>query len=147
MSGRRMSKKIVPGRYRGWRQRSLTAPHIEPRLHPTSAGFIGVLTGFSFTKVQHTVHANIYTHLHNRFHVNRFVMHPEIRGEPARLSQAEHDGPEEFFLLQRSCQYKEAEKTGVEKCMQRSGVSGRLLKSTKLPPVPTVKLFPKLMNK
>lgn len=42
-------------------------------------------------------------------------MHPEIRRERAEL-----DGPEEFFLLQRNCQYKEAEKTGLDKFMQRS---------------------------
>lgn len=120
MSGRRTPKKIVPGRSQGGRGRSLTAPHIEPRLHPTSAGFIGVLQGFSFTKVQHTVHANVYTHLHNRFHVNRFVMHPEIRGDGRCCRELSTMARRSFFLLQRSCQYAEAEKTGVEKCMQRS---------------------------
>lgn len=90
-----------------------------------------MLGGFSFTKVQHTGNANTYTHLHNGFHVTRFVMHPEIRRDQRRCYQDEPDGLEEFFLLQRNCQYKEAGKTGWAKFMQRSagewGVQEELL--------------------
>lgn len=130
MSGRRMSKKVVPGRSQGGRRRSLAAPHIEPRLHPTSAGFMGVLTGFSFTKVQHTVHANIYTHLHNRFHVNRFVMHPEIRGERRCCRELSTMARRSSFFSCREAVNTQKLKRQVWRNVCRGRrVSGRLLRS------------------
>lgn len=47
-------------------------------------------------------------------------MHPEIRRERRRCHQDQRRGLEEFLLLQRNCQYKEAGKTGWAEFMQRS---------------------------
>lgn len=114
------TKPQVPGPSQGGARRSLTTPHVDPQVPPPAAGFIRERAEFSFTKVQHTVHANTYIHLHNGFHVKRFVMRPEIRRDRRCCRELSAMARRSFVLLQGKCQYKEAEETGSGKFMQRS---------------------------